>query len=202
MKPERHVAKVTANAHPEKLGALRVESQTLSEGEDLGRDWIHGVFPFAGAGEGFFYPPTLGALVEVEIEADPERSVEDLDARWVGCRYARGEEVPAEFGADRGGIKFGDEVLLQDRDAGLTALVSSALRLGEENASHPLTRGDNLNSALNNLADALDIFANGVNAQVSPLAPGIGAVCTALQGAVATFKAALPGALSTKCKTE
>lgn len=220
MRPEKHHARVLENADPEKLGRVIPEAKTVAEGALLRDDWVAVLSPFAGRGDGFYYPPPVGALLELEVEADSERGTEDLDARGVGYRFTAEDPIPAEFAGDatnRGGVKFGEEVLLQDRLKKLSALISANVRLGFEDASHPLIRGDTFNAQLEAYLTAEEALATenayqfGELASVCtapPLSP-LEAKFTALQtawttygSAVSTFKGALSTWLSTRCKTE
>jgi len=219
VRPEKHFGTVRENADPEKTGALKVEVRTVMEGMPIQDDWIPGKFPFAGKGEGFYYVPPVGSLVEVEVEADSEAAVEDLDARWSSARYTRSDSIPEEFqsaATSRGGIKYGKEVFLQDKEKALTALISGKVRLGEENCAHPLVRGDTFNEKLSTYLTACKSVADKNVAQftalstaaVGPLAPLKAAfdllvtAWTEHSAAVVTFKAELDTWLSTKCRTE
>ena len=221
MRPEKHFARVVSNADPESQGRARVEAGTLVDGVPLEGDdgWFPADFPFAGGGEGWYYPPNEGALAVLEVEADPERGTEDLDARLVGYRYTDWDPLPEEFRSDptnRGGVKFGAEVFLQDRAKALTALISAALRLGLEDASHPVVRGDTFNDALDAyLADeealataaiagylALETASTGLLAALNPGFKALKEAWTAYKPAVTAFKNAAPSWLSTRVKTE
>lgn len=198
--------KVLNAADPARAGAVTLQVNELLEGGVLGGEdaFVAGRSPFAGNGEGFFYPPQKNALLEVEFpEGD---AVEDVVVgRWVGMLFTDLDAVPAEFTSDygnRGGVKFGSEVLVQDKAANLTALVSANLRLGLEAASHPVVRGDTQKTALEALCDANVAQWTAIEtAAVGPLAP-LAAPALAMKTAWTTFKATLAGALSTKVKTE
>lgn len=167
MRAEKHFGTVKDNADPDKLGGLKVESKTLVDGTPLREDFIPGKFPFAGRGEGFYYLPEKGSLVEVEVEADGGRAAEDLDARWSGARYTSRDAVPAEFKSNptkRGGIKYGLEVFLQDKARALTALISGKVRLGEEDCTHPLVRGDTYNTQLETYLTAEAAWVQAISA--------------------------------------
>lgn len=177
MRPERHVGNVVGVGDPERTGALRVEVKTLSEGAALGNGWVPGIYPFAGRGEGFYFLPPLGSLLEVEVEADPGRATEDLDARWVGCRYTREDALPEEVRSDpvnRGALKFGAEVLLLDKLLRRIALISPNVRLGEEDASHPLTRGDTHNAQLDVYLQAEQAYDDLLTAVMTAVGVAIG----------------------------
>lgn len=208
MRPEKHFGTVVDNADPDSIGSLKIEVKTLVDGTPLKEDWIQGKFPFAGGGEGFYYVPSKGALVEVDVEEDPERSTEEIDARWSSARYTSKDPIPEEFKSDptnRGGIKYGDEVLLQDKAKALTALISGKVRLGDEDCIHPLMRGDmfnqNLNTYMTTLTGALAVWLSlppGVPATTDLLI----AFATVLKPVVDALIAAQNTWLSTKCKTE
>jgi hypothetical protein len=162
MKREVYPAKVLNNEDVDKSGAAKIQVNDLVDNSALDdTDFTPGRYPFAGRGEGFYYAPQEQSLLEVEVAEDEEESVEDLNARWVGMLYSSDDSIPEEFQSDhtkRGGIKFGDEVFLQDKTKALTSLISSKVRLGEEEASHPLNRGDTYNEELVKFLDALDVY--------------------------------------------
>lgn len=221
MRPEKHFARVVSAADPEKQGRARVEAGTIVEGVPLEGDdaWFPVDYPFAGGGEGWYYPPNEDALAVLEVEADPERGTEEIDARVTGFRYTDRDPIPEEFRSDptnRGGVKFGAEVLLQDRAKALTALISAALRLGLEDATHPVVRGDTLNDALTQYLTAEEALAEENVTQFAALAAAAAGLLAPLKqpfedlatawgvykGEVTTFKNAAPGWLSTRVKTE
>lgn len=153
MIPEKHFGKVLKNKDPKKLGRLQIQVDAVLEGENLGdaETWIPASWPFAGKGEGFYMVPKEGSLVEVEVESGRERSAGETSARWTGVQYTDKDAIPEEFQSDpteRGGMKVGELVLLFDRKKGILALISAKTRLGEEDASHPLMRGDTFNAQL------------------------------------------------------
>lgn len=196
MRPEKHFGTVKDNADPDKLGALKVEAKTLVDGTPLQNDWVPGKFPFAGKGEGFYYVPEKGSLVEVDVEADSGKAAESLDARWTSARYTKQDKIPEEFQSNptkRGGIKFGKEVFLQDKAKALTALISEKVRLGEEDCTHPLVRGDTYNTQL-------DLYLTGEDAYVTAEAASAGneaSFWTALKAALAVWEALPPGVPAT-----
>lgn len=170
MKAEKHFGTVKDNKDPDKLGGLKVEAKTVVDGTPLRDAFIPGKFPFAGKGEGFYYVPPKGALVEVEIEADDGKAAEDADARWSSARYTEKDAIPEEFQSDptnRGGIKYGVEVFLQDKTKKLTALISGKVRLGEEDATHPLVRGDTYNTQLETYLTAEAAWVQAVSAYLT-----------------------------------
>ena len=174
MKRDLHIGKVLDNDDLDKIGGVKIQINEIVDGAALYEDdYIPGRFPFAGNGEGFFYPPQINAMLEVEIEGDPEAAVEELVPRWVGMLYTSEDEIPAEFKKDhtnRGGITFGDEVFLQDKKKALTSIISEKVRLGEEEASHPLNRGDTYNAELDTFLIAFDTYLTAENTFVGELA--------------------------------
>lgn len=219
MKRETHVAKVLGNVDPAKAGGAKVQATDLVDGPLDPEDFVPARYPVAGDDEGFYFAPPKGGQVELEALSDDDAGVEDLAPRWVGMLYSDKDKIPSEFRSDpvkRGGIKWGSDVLLFDKAANLLALISANTRLGEENASHPVLRGDTFNSELSAFLDAMTALATGMEAAfttldaaavgpLAPLKPGF----TAGKATWAAFKpkpAALKGAatswLSTKVKTE
>ena len=184
-----HFGVVVANSDPKRQGRLKIRVDDVEEGLPLGDEWIPPTFPFAGKDRGFFFVPNVGAQVEVELQSDDDAAVDDVAARWRGVLYSDVDPVPSEFTSSygsRGGLKVGGEVLLFDEAQGVTAVVSSNVRLGEESASHPVVRGDTLNSAL-------DAFLTSMAAASS--FGQINTAATTLKGLLSTW-------LSSKVKTE
>ncbi len=235
MKRETHAAKVLDGSDPSKLGGAKVQVNDLVDERPLDEEnFVPGRYPFAGNGEGFYYAPQAGTLLEVEVEGDSEAAVEELAPRWVGMLYSSKDEIPTEFQSDptnRGGVKFGDEVFLQDKTQALTALISAMVRLGEETASHPLVRGDTWNTAWETWVSALETYlsaestlasANATNftsiaaaCTVSPLTAlksffealalawtNHGSAVSTFASATTTWKGQKETWLSTKCRTE
>jgi Type VI secretion system/phage-baseplate injector OB domain len=157
-----HVGKVLDNDDPAKRGGLKVQVDDLEDGTALrGGEFVPPSFPFAGSNVGFFFLPAKGALVEVEVESDEEKATEELSPRWRAVLYTDADKIPSEFLSDqtnRGGIKVGSEVLLFDQKKTLLALISSNVRLGEEDASHPVMRGDTYNAELSTYLTAEDAY--------------------------------------------
>jgi hypothetical protein len=93
---EKHWGTVTDNQDPEKRGRLIVEVPTIAEGDVL--EWIEPSFHFvdSSAEAGCFWVPNVGSTVEVEIEAEEDSEVTDLEAKWMCSVYPDGT-VPAEF---------------------------------------------------------------------------------------------------------
>jgi hypothetical protein len=220
MRRVTHVGKVLDGVDPDKSGGAKVQVNDLVDGGALDDEsYVPGRFPFAGNGEGFYLPPQVGALLEVEVVDDEEEAVEELSARWVGMLYSNADRIPEEFRSNatkRGGIKFGEEVLLFDRELAILALISENVRLGEEAASHPVIRGDSFNSEFSTFLDGLSALATQMEATFAALAAAatgpLAPLATAFgqgQAAWATFKpkpAALKSAatswLSTRVRTE
>lgn len=157
-----HTGKVLSNVDPAKAGGLKVQVDTLEEGTALHNGaFIPPSFPFAGNDVGFFFIPPKGALVEVEVESDDEKATEEMAPRWRAVLYTNTDKIPTEFASDypnRAGIKFGGDLLLFDQTKDLLALISSKVRLGEENASHPVLRGDTFNTELSTYLTAEDVW--------------------------------------------
>jgi hypothetical protein len=196
VRPEKHFGTVKDNADPDKLGALKVEAKTLVDGTPLQDDWVPGKFPFAGKGEGFYYVPEKGSLVEVDVEAEPGKAAESLDARWTSARYTKQDKIPEEFQSNptkRGGIKFGKEVFLQDKAKALTALISGKVRLGEEDCTHPLVRGDTYNTQLDFYLTGEDAYLTAENT----LSGNLSEFFTALKAALQVWQALPPGVPAT-----
>jgi len=187
------LAKVLSNEDSDKLGAVKVQVNDLVDGGALDDENLTpGRYPFAGGGEGFYYAPQVGTLLELEVLEDEEEAVENLDPRWVGMLYTSEDVIPSEFQSDptkRGGVKFGDEVFLQDKKKALTALISGKVRLGEEEASHPLVRGDTYNQELEIYLTGEGAYLIAENALAGNEATFWGAMKTALQ----TWQALTPG---------
>lgn len=221
---EVHFGRVLANDDPEGRGGLKVRVDTLVDGSALSDEYVPPSFPLAGKGEGFFFVPAVGALVEVEVVTDPETATEDLDARWRAVLYTDADAVPSEFADDpvnRGGIKFGDgKVLLFEKAKDVLALIGANVRLGEEDATHPVMRGDTYNDALSTYLNAfttnlttpvsgviaaLTALETAATGPLAPLKPGftaLKATWTTFATAVTTFEGLKDSWLSTKVKTE
>ncbi len=201
MRKSIYVAKVLNNEDPQRIGAVKIQANDLIDDAALSEELTPGRYPFAGGGEGFYYAPQKGSLLEIEINEDEEESTEDINSRWTGMLYTKDDDIPEEFQSDplkRGGIKFGDEVFLQDKTLNLSSLISENVRLGEEAASHPLNRGDTYNEQLVLFLDALTAYITAIQAIADPA----GTATNALKAAIAAFKLAKETWLSTKCKTE
>lgn len=205
MKRETHVAKVLANADPGKTGGARVQATDLVDGPLDPEDFVPGRYPIAGDDEGFYFAPIRGGQVELEALADDAEGIEDLGARWVGMIYSDRDKIPEEFrsnAVERGGIKWGADVLLFDRAAKLVALISENTRLGEEGATEAVLRGTKFNAELStfldDLAAAFGALATASTGPLAPLAAGFGqaqTACTVLKAKASTW-------LSTRVKTE
>lgn len=145
-----YVGKVLDNADPDKSGAIKVQINDIAEAPLDEEDLTSGRYPFAGENEGFYYPPPKNAIVEIELSESDDEGVENLNSRWVGMLYPR-DAVPETFSVDptnRGGIKFGDEVFVQDKEQKLSAIVSENVRLGNELATEPLVLGNKFKTEL------------------------------------------------------
>ena len=95
---EKHWGIVIDNRDPAFRGRLTVQCDTIAEGDVL--EWIEPCFHFVDSDSqtsaGSFWVPNPGAIVEVEIEAEEDSEVLDLDPRWKCCMYSEGQ-VPEEF---------------------------------------------------------------------------------------------------------
>jgi len=93
---EYHVGIVRDNDDPEKRGRLIIEAPTIVSGESL--PWAEPIFHFVDseANAGTFWVPNPGAMVEVEIEGEPESEFSGLMPKWRCSVYPLGT-VPDEF---------------------------------------------------------------------------------------------------------
>jgi hypothetical protein len=143
--------------------------------------------------------------VSLSPSADPPRRGPPAD--WGDRPWADSAEAGRALRNEpvhrnRGGVKFGAEVFLQDRVQALTALISTNVRLGLEAAPHPLMRGDVFNDALDLLCQtAMAQWAAIEQIAVGPLAP-LATPAGLMKVAWGTFQAQLLSWLSTRCKTE
>lgn len=196
MRPSIHIGKVVSNADPSKGGGLKVQVDELVEGTSIDSEYIPPCFPFAGSGVGFFFVPAVGDQVQVEVEEDPERSVEHMGARWRAVLYNSVDKIPTEFQSDypnRMGVKVGDLVLLFDQTKDIVSIVipnGGKVTLGLEAASHAVVHGDTYN---NQFDTYLNSEATYVSAD-STLHTLRVAFLTALQGALTTWAALPPAA--------
>lgn len=200
MRRETHLGKVLGNVDPTKSGGAKIQAADLVDGPLDSEDVFPGRFPIAGDDEGFYFAPPKGGLVEVEAVADDAEGVEDLGAVWVGMRYSDKDKIPSEFRSDavaRGGIKWGDGVLLFDKAADLVAFVSENVRLGEETASEEVVRGTKFNSEFNTFLADLTTFVTALGT-----IPAHSPATSAFIPKIAAFQAKFSTWLSTKVKTE
>jgi hypothetical protein len=200
MRRETHVAKVLSSDDPAKAGGAKLQATDLVDGPLDPEEFVPGRFPVAGDDEGFYFAPPKGGQVELEAASDDEEGVEDLAPRWVGMIYSNRDAIPAEFRSDavaRGGIKWGDGVLLFDKTSDLLALISANVRLGEEAATEEVLRGTKFNAEFNTFLNDLTIFVNAIG-----LLPGHGGPAGIFAGKIAAFQAKFATWLSTKVKTE
>lgn len=93
---EYHEGIVRDNNDPQKRGRLLVESPTIVSGETL--DWAEPKFPFVDSHEsaGWFFLPSVGSSVTVEIEAEDDSEANGLGPKWECDLYPEGT-VPEEF---------------------------------------------------------------------------------------------------------
>lgn len=221
MLKEIHYGKVVENDDPLKQGRLKVQINTIVDSTVLSDDFIPATFPFAGSNRGFFFIPEIGSQVEVEIEHDQEKVVEEINARWRGVLYSDVDEIPDEFKSDpinRAGIKYGDNVLLFDQTSDLLSLISNNVRLGEEDASHPLIRGDVYNTEEATLLTDISTTLTTLNVAwtaiaalppppvlgsvLAPIATPVVTSLTTLITKISIFLSKQQTWLSTKVKTE
>jgi len=213
---EVHIGRLTSS-EAGKVGERSVRADTLLEA-DL-PEQVQVLTPFAGGGDGLYFPSPSGATCALEVE---ERAVEEVAARVLGFLFNAKNPIPSECAsnpAHRGALKLGENVLLLDRTLQLLALISGKVRLGEEDASHPVLRGDTFNAELvkylqaeaiwvqailmNSTANklqfgALELAATGV---LAPLAPAFKLLKEAWQTqetAAGTYLAAVNALLAAK----
>lgn len=203
MRREIHIARLTSGEVGES-GERTVRADDLLEG-DL-PEQVQVLTPFAGGGEGFYFPSPSKATCALEVEAESGNSAETLAARVLGFLFNQQNAIPAECQSDpsnRGALKLGETLLLLDKAQKIAALIAENVRLGTEAASHPLVRGDTFNSQL-------DVFLTSLKAAFDTLvlaaaAPPLDALKPGFQAgslAAQTLKAQLDTWLSTRVKTE
>lgn len=224
---EKHWGTVIDNRDPEYRGRLVVQCDTIAEGDVL--EWVDPSFHFVDSNEdvsaGSFWVPSVGTLVEVEIESEPDSEARGLDPRWKCCLYSAGQ-VPEEFidlqhypnrrgWKTRAGHLFffddtdddqvikilhanGAEVLLDDDGTIYVKQVSGqTIELGSGTPRESTIKGETRNTDL-------DVFLIAMNAFVEAVAvvPGQFPTCEIFQTAIATFQASLSGHLSDVVKVE
>lgn len=175
---EKHWGIVIDNRDPEYRGRLIVQCDTIAEGDVL--EWIEPCFHFVDSDNetsaGSFWVPNPGAIVEVEIEAEEDSEVMDLDPRWKCCLYSEGQ-VPEEFVVQgnypnrrgwktrAGHVFYFDDTENQmtfyyEHPSGAKITVSNDgdIRLDTDqsvyigtDALHPITRGDILETLLGDI---------------------------------------------------
>lgn len=192
---EKHWGKVTDNRDPEKRGRVTVECPTIAEGDVL--EWIDPTFHFvdSGAQAGSFWVPNVDALVEVEIEAEPDSEATSLEPKWVCSVYPEGT-VPDEFKEnypERRGWKTksghllyfddteGEKVFLYKHPTGTEIYVNNTGRIElkptgtqsvfiGDGADQHLVRGEKLTGYFNNLVSGLLLWL-GTHVHGAPGSP-------------------------------
>jgi len=94
---EYHWGHVVDNADPERRGRLTIICPTIAEDDNL--EWVEPCFHFVdSAGEaGSFWIPTVGSMVEVEIDSSADGGGRpELNPKWRCSIYPDGT-VPGEF---------------------------------------------------------------------------------------------------------
>ncbi|MEZ6242093.1 MAG: phage baseplate assembly protein V [Phycisphaerales bacterium] len=211
---------VSDNADPEKLGRVRARVPEVLDSEQTG--WALPCSPYAGAGEGSFATPPVGAGVWIEFEAgDVSRPV------WTGCWWGRGQVPTNNAGGGAGDINLkvirsnkglmvtmddgsqeitvsdsnGSNVLTIEVSAGKITVKGAQKAVVEapqielvENASHPVVFGDSL---LQYLTQVCTMYQAHVHA--GELALGVFPVTPAPP--TTPLPTPDPGMLSTRVKT-
>lgn len=198
MRVEIHQGVVVDNRDPERRGGLKIRVDTLLQDLPFVDRYIPASFPYAGNQVGFFFVPDVGAQVEVEVETDPERFLEDVNARWRGVLYSANDPIPPEFASDypnRAGIKFGELIVMLDKQQDIMALIAGNVRLGSEGASEAVVLGDSLAAKFDALNLALPAIVGGTPAQNA-------SAIAALVSALTNFSSSSNGWLSTVVKTD
>ena len=86
----------SAKADPEKRGGIRVELVSVTGGGEYPVT-AYPAFPYAGSDRGFFFPPPIGTLVEVEIPSG-EGVIDNSDfCYYRGALYSVDHDIPDEF---------------------------------------------------------------------------------------------------------
>jgi len=181
-KREKHWGVVTDNDDPEKRGRLVVQCDTIAEGDVL--EWIQPSFHFVDSNDseqgGCFWVPNEGTIVEVNIEAEDDSEANDLDPQWKCAVYPQGS-VPEVFQDNypnrrgwvtrKGHIFYFDDTedsltfhyehpsgakITVDNDGNIRLHTDASVYIGDDAASHPITRGDVLNTFLDSLKTWLD----------------------------------------------
>lgn len=176
-KREKHWGIVIDNDDPEKRGRLTVQCDTIAEGDVL--EWMNPSFHFVDSSSdeqgGSFWVPNPGAIVEVTIEAEDDSEANDLDPQWKCSVYSQGgvpevfqENYPKRRGwvTRKGHILYFDDTedsftfhyehpsgakITVDNDGNIRLHTSASIYIGDDNADHPITRGDILDTFLDNL---------------------------------------------------
>lgn len=217
---------VRDNADPQKRGRLIVECPTIVIGESLG-EWMEPSFHFVDSKNscGAFFVPDIGAIVTVEIESGSEAQVNGLMPKW-RCDVYPTDTVPEEFKTNypnrrgwktkSGHVMYFDDSdgqetfqythptgieIQADKDGNVIIHTTNAdsIKLGSASATQHALLGDNFRSHCNDLATAIQTYANNPAVQE---VPGVMAACVALAAACGIFLAAVANDLSIKVVLE
>lgn len=95
---EYHWASITNIDDPERRGRVCVNCPTIAEDDEL--EWLEPSFGFVdtAANAGSFFVPTVGSMVEVEVENEPGEGggTTDLQPKWKCSVYSDGT-IPDVF---------------------------------------------------------------------------------------------------------
>lgn len=221
-KKEKHWGLVVDNDDPEKRGRLIVQCDTIAEGDVL--EWIEPSFHFVDSDEqvqaGCFWVPNPGALVEVEIEAEDDSEANDLDPRWKCCLYpndALPEVFKENYPQRRGWVTRAGHILYFDDTEGehsfyyehpsgakITVDNDGNIRLDTEasvyigrDADHPITRGDILETLLNDIVTFQGSHTHSSGSYTTPVGTGGGGGdVTGTSGTATQTEPSIPGDLN------
>jgi hypothetical protein len=223
-KKEKHWGIVIDNRDPEYRGRLVVQCDTIAEGDVL--EWIEPSFHFVDSNDdvsaGSFWVPNAEAIVEVEIEAEEDSEALGLDPRWKCCLYSEGQ-VPEEF-AERnhypnrrgwktraGHVFYFDDTeneftfyyehpsgakITVDHDGNIRLDTEASVYIGRD-ADHPISRGDILETLLDNIVAFQGAHIHSSGSFTTPLGTGGGGgPVTGASGSATTSEPSVPGDLN------
>lgn len=200
---------VVDNQDPELRGRLKVRCEMLFGGGTAIEDWVEPLFPFAGAGHGWFFIPQKKAIVVISYDDAPEDlgfsgiSLSRPNFRWKACLYASIDDVPDDFGkAAKAGGKYGEvhgiaspggQIFKLDDRLREMIFKFGKLRLGSDTSGNALVLGDLiqgiLSTTVQHVVDALttieaayDLHAHGAPGTIPtvPLTPALTPSITSL----------------------